>query len=69
MLDEDVGQAQLQHRLQDASVQGFHHCTARDGRVFYRDQRIVLRRHLQQQCNIQRFGPAQVVSTASPAFS
>ena len=43
--------------------------TARAGRVFHRDQRIVLRRHLQQQFNIQRFGPAQVDSTASPAFS
>ena len=69
VLDENVGQAQLQHRLQDASVQGFHHCAARAGRAFYRNQRIVLRRPLQQQFNIQRFGPAQVDSTASPVCS
>ena len=43
--------------------------TARAGRVFHRDQRIVLRRHLQQQFNIERFGPAQVDSTASPVCS
>ena len=64
MLDELIGQAQLQHVLGHAvGGQRFHHrraSTAHDATVFQRHDQIMLGSQLKQQRFIQRLGPAHI---------
>ena len=64
MFDEDVGQAQLEHRAQHAGgLQRLRHRAAgaaHDSAFFHRHQRFVAFCDLQQQGHVQRLGPAHV---------